>query len=111
VLVVLVAGQSGQWRSRTAATVAGTQGLQRADAVPEMVARMLGRGARLSAVSSGLWVRRGGRMQEIGRGRDEFRRWAKGRAEGQFVANFGPVFAKNFKIFRHFEYLVTYIKH
>ena len=42
VLVVLVAGQTGQWRSRTAATVAGTPGLQRADAVPEMVARMLG---------------------------------------------------------------------
>ena len=42
VLVVLVAGQSGEWRSRTAATVAGTPGLQRADAVPEMAARTLG---------------------------------------------------------------------
>ena len=40
--MVLVAGQTGQWRSRTAATVAGTPGLQRADVVPEMVARMLG---------------------------------------------------------------------
>jgi len=42
VLVVLVAGQGGEWRSRTAATVAGTPGLQRADAAPELVARTLG---------------------------------------------------------------------
>jgi len=42
VLVVLVAGQSGEWRSRTAATVAGTPGLQRADAAPELVASTLG---------------------------------------------------------------------
>jgi hypothetical protein len=33
---------SGEWRSRAAATVAGTPGMQRADAVPEMVARTLG---------------------------------------------------------------------
>jgi len=38
VLVVLVAGQGGTWLSRTAATVAGTPGLQRADAAPELVA-------------------------------------------------------------------------
>ena len=38
VLVVLVAGQGSEWRSRTAATVAGTPGLQRADAAPELVA-------------------------------------------------------------------------
>ena len=37
-----VASQSGEWRSRTAATVAGTPGLQRADAAPELVARTLG---------------------------------------------------------------------
>ena len=36
--MVLVAGQGGEWRSRTAATVAGTPGLQRADAAPELVA-------------------------------------------------------------------------
>ena len=48
-----VAGQSGEWRSRTAATVAGTPGLQRVDGVLEMVARMLAPGgARPSAVSS-----------------------------------------------------------
>jgi len=35
---VLVAGQGGEWRSRTAATVAGTPGLQRAAAAPELVA-------------------------------------------------------------------------
>jgi hypothetical protein len=33
---------SPEWRSRTAATVAGAPGLQRVDAVPEMVARTLG---------------------------------------------------------------------
>ena len=35
---MLVAGQGGEWRSRTAATVAGTPGLQRAAAAPELVA-------------------------------------------------------------------------
>ena len=79
VLVVLVAGQTGQRRSRTAATVAGTPGLQRADVVPEMVARMLGGGARLNAVSSGLRVAarrvdagdrpRARRLQAVGKGR------------------------------------------
>ena len=38
VLGVLVAGQGGEWRSRTAATVAGIPVLQRADAAPELVA-------------------------------------------------------------------------
>ena len=80
VLVVFVAGQSGQWRSRTAATVAGTPELQRADAVPEMVVRMLG--PRWCSIERSLLsgLRRGERMEEIGRGRDEPRRWAKGRA-------------------------------
>ena len=43
VLVVLVAGQGGEWRSRTTTTVAGASGewLQRADAAPELVARTL----------------------------------------------------------------------
>ena len=80
VLVVLVAGQSGEWRSRTAATVAGTPGLQRADAVPEMVARTLG--PRWCSAQRGLLsgLRSGERREEIGRGRDEFRRWAEGQA-------------------------------
>jgi hypothetical protein len=43
VLVVLVAGQGGKWRSRTTTTVAGASGkwLQRADAALELVARKL----------------------------------------------------------------------
>jgi len=47
VLVVLVAGQGGEWRSRTAATVAGTPGLQRADAAPELVATREDAGAQV----------------------------------------------------------------
>ena len=76
--MVLVAGQSGEWRSRTAATVAGTPGLQRADAVPEMVARTLD--PRWCSTERSLLsgLRRGERMEEIGRGRDESRRRAAG---------------------------------
>jgi hypothetical protein len=74
---------SGEWRSRTAAMVAGTPGLQRADAVPEMVARTLG--PRWCSTERSLLsgLRRGERMEEIGRGRDEPRRRAKGRASYQ----------------------------
>ena len=77
VLVVLVAGQGGEWRSRTAATVAGTPGLHWADAVPEMVARTLG--PRWCSTERSLLsgLRRGERMEEIGRGRDESRRRAR----------------------------------
>ena len=74
--MVLVAGQSGEWRSRTAATVAGTPGLQRADAVPEMVARTLGPRWCSTERSFLSGLRHGERMEEIGRGRDEFRRRA-----------------------------------
>ena len=79
--MVLVAGQGGEWKSRTAATVAGTPGLQRADAAPELVVRTLG--PRWCSTERGLLsgLRRGKRMEEIGRWRDEFRRRAKGRAE------------------------------
>jgi len=74
--VVLVAGQGGEWRSRTAATVAGTPGLKGAYAAPELVARTLG----LRWCSTGrnlLSGLRGGKpTEEIGRGRDEFRRRA-----------------------------------
>ena len=77
VLVVLVAGQSGEWRSRTAATVAGTPGLQRADAVPEMVARTLGPRWCSTERSFLSGLRRDERMEEIGRGRDESRRRAR----------------------------------
>ena len=69
-----VAGQSGEWRSRKAATVAGTPGLQRADAVPEMVARTLG----LRWCSTERSLLSDERMEEIGRGRDESRRRAAG---------------------------------
>jgi hypothetical protein len=72
VLLVLVAGQGGEWRSGTAATVAGTPGLQRADAAPELVARMLGRRWCSTERSLLSGLRRGERMEEIGRGRDEF---------------------------------------
>jgi hypothetical protein len=90
---------SGEWRSRTAAMVAGTPGLQRADAVPEMVAgtpglqradavpEMVARtlGPRWCSTERSLLsgLRRGERMEEIGRGRDEPRRRAKGRASYQ----------------------------
>ena len=73
-----VAGQSGEWRSRTAATVAGTPGLQRADAVPEMVARTLGPRWCSTERSFLSGLRRDERMEEIGRGRDESRRRAAG---------------------------------
>ena len=75
VLVVLVAGQRGQWRSRTAATVAGTPGLQRADAVPEMLApggaRVLDRAQsplRFAARRADGGDRRARRLQAVGKG-------------------------------------------
>jgi len=78
-----VADQSGEWRSRTAATVAGTPGLQRADAVPKMVAKTLG--PRWCSTERSLLsgLRRGERMEEIGRGRDESRRRAAGGSAGR----------------------------
>ncbi|XP_066311492.1 uncharacterized protein [Miscanthus floridulus] len=58
--------------------VAGTSGLQRADAVPEMVARTLD--PRWCSTERSLLsgLRRGERMEEIDRGRDESRRRATG---------------------------------
>ena len=56
--------------------VAGTPGLQRVDAVPEMVARMLD--PRWCSTERSLLsgLRRGERIEEIGRGRDESRQRA-----------------------------------
>ena len=71
VVVVLVAGQGVECRSRTAATVAATPGLQRTDAAPELVAtredaRPPG-GGRPSAVSSPGWsAARGWRRSAAG---------------------------------------------
>ena len=55
-------------------------GLQRPDAVPEMVARTLGPRwcSTERSLLFGLW--RGERMEEIGRGRDESRWWAAARS-------------------------------
>ena len=70
---------SGEWRSRTAATVAGAPGLQRADAAPELVARTLG--PRWCSTERSLLsgLRRGERMEEIGRGRTGEEEWKAGR--------------------------------
>ena len=70
VLGVLVAGQGGEWRSRTAETVAGTPVL-RADATPEVVATREDAGPHvvLDRAQFPLWVEQNGDGDGAGGGR------------------------------------------
>jgi hypothetical protein len=76
----VASGEVGQQR-RSRGRVASCEWLQRADAAPELVARTLG--PRWCSTERSLLsgLRRGEGMEEIGRGRDEFRRRAKRRAK------------------------------